>query len=77
MLSSLTKPEIVKPLDSLLELHGDVHVDILVEAGLAGHEAGQGRPVVGPHVVGRGLELLLPPGQLCRLPLKLLLPPLQ
>merc|ERR1719462_414098 len=33
------QPEVVQPLHHLLELHGDVHVDILVEAGLAGQKA--------------------------------------
>jgi len=67
------QPEVVEPLDHLLELHRNVHIDVLIEAGLAGHEAGQGRPVVHPGVVGRVLELLLPPGQLGSLPLQLLL----
>jgi len=34
------QPEVVQPLHHLLELHGDVHIDILVEAGLAGQKAG-------------------------------------
>ena len=76
-LISLTQPEVVEPLDSLLELDRDVHVDVLIEAGLAGHEGRQRGPVVGPDIVRRGLELLLPPGQLGGLPLQLLLSPLQ
>ena len=32
---ALTQPEIVESLDHLLELHGDIHVDVLVEAWLA------------------------------------------
>lgn len=50
------EPEVVEPLDHLLELHGDVHVDVLVEAGLAGHEARHGRPVV--HPAGTGSHAL-------------------
>ena len=77
LLNSLTQPEIVESLDRLLELDRDIHVDVLVEAGLAGHEGGQRGPVVGAGIVRRGLELLLPPGQLCGLPFQLLLSPLQ
>merc|ERR1719284_1433647 len=34
------QPEVVQPLHHLLELHRDVHIDVLVEAGLAGQKAG-------------------------------------
>ena len=43
----LTNPQVVEVVDNLLELDGDVDVDVLVEAGLDGDERGQGRPVVG------------------------------
>jgi len=58
---SVQKPQVVEALHHLLELHGDVHVDVLVEAGLAWQEARHGWPVVDPGIVGRVLQLLLPP----------------
>jgi len=69
----MSEPEVVEPLDHLLELDRDVHVDVLVEAGLTGHEGGEGGPVVDPRIEGRVLQLLLPPSQLCGLLLQFLL----
>jgi len=51
----MQKPQVVEALHHLLELHGDVHVDVLVKAGLTWQEARQRWPVVNPGIVGRGL----------------------
>jgi len=71
----MEQPEIVEPLDHLLELHRYVHVDVLVEAWLAWQEPRQRGPVVHSGIVWGGLKLLLSPGQLRGLPLQLILRP--
>lgn len=45
---SLTHPEVIHELDSLLKLHRDVHRDVVVEAGTHGEALRERRPVVFP-----------------------------
>lgn len=45
---SLTHPEVIHELDSLLELHWDVHRDVVVEAGTHREALRERRPVVFP-----------------------------
>lgn len=45
---SLTHPEVIHELDRLLELHRDVHRDVVVEAGAHGEALGERWPVVFP-----------------------------
>lgn len=44
----LTHPEVIHDLDSLLKIYGDVHGDVVVEAGTHGELLREGRPVVFP-----------------------------
>jgi len=71
------KPEVVEAFDHLLELHGDIHVYILIEAGLEWTEGRYWWPIVHSNVVRGILEFLFSTRQLCGFLLQLLLSPLE
>lgn len=79
MLEKLTKPQVVGVPDYALKVERDVHVDVLVKAGLEGAGGGQWGPVVAASrstCAPRLPQLLLHSRQGLRLALQLLLPPL-
>lgn len=79
MLVKLTKPEVVGVPHDTLEVQRDVHVDVLVEAGLEGAGGGKRGPVVAPPRRARAsslAQLLLHARQGLGLALELLLSPL-